>query len=143
MTQGIHPFAARSKFVEPAPAPSMPVPMSTAQSVLSTPPEQTLRALIPFRIQFSTDTVKPKSLPTFPYVVTRVNFDAIIYTARIMATDLESAIAFLGVYWPDADAQEAEEGVNHFHDTDTKLFSRQFGAVQASPPKRWWHLFRH
>lgn len=105
-------------------------------------PAITTRPSISYRIQFTSDVVKPRTLPPFAYVVTRVNFDSIVYTAVLQSSDLDMALLSIRSYWPNAQPHEAEEGINYFHDADTNLVSKQFGAITAKPPARWWEIHR-
>lgn len=95
----------------------------------------------PFRIQFTSDVVKPKALPPFPYIATKVDFDGVVYTARVMASDLDAAVRTIRAYWPMAEPFEAQEGVNSLSDGDTIYTARQFGSVEAQPKRKWYNFF--
>lgn len=105
------------------------------------PPESNDDPVTPYRVQFSTETIKPRGLPDFPYVATKLTFDSVIYTAVIRAASLQAALESLSRYWPDAQPREAQENVNSFAAGDTGVSSNILGAQRVEPRKSRWFSF--
>lgn len=55
-----------------------------------------------YHARFSTRTVGPTRLPTFPYTCVQVGFDFLIYVAVMPAESLDAAVDTVNTYWPDA-----------------------------------------
>lgn len=86
-----------------------------------------INALIPFRVRFSTGSVKPKALPEFAYIVSHITFDAIYYEAVVNAHNLAGAIAEVKRYWTDA-ITEVAVGYNKTLPDQRQIQVEQFGA---------------
>jgi hypothetical protein len=100
-------------------------------------------AVAPFRIQFTTGTVKPTRLPEFAYVSTRLFFDSIMYTAFVWDADVRGALIRIKDAWPDASPQYVQKGVQHFDQHDTQIHSVMFGAYDKKyTPFHWFGLRR-
>lgn len=101
-------------------------------------PQPQPQELYSYRVKFSVERVKPKSLPEFAYVTSEVRFDSVVFTAVLQGTSLDDALARIKAQWPDAQPREAQEGVWAFHPNDNHLASVQFGATRVDPPTPWY-----
>ena len=113
---------------------TQPVPMSPLAQVFL---ENKVGPQNAYRIQFSTPVVGPKELPDFPYVTSKIEFAAVVYTAVVHAESLQQASTRVWAYWPKAVLLEAEEGVSAFRTEDTHLTSHQFGSVRVVTKDTW------
>lgn len=109
-----------------------------AKFVADAVPQSHPQELYSYRVKFSVERVKPKSLPEFAYVTSEVRFDSVVFTAILQGTSLDDALARIKAQWPDAQPREAQEGVRAFHQNDNHLASVQFGATRVEEPVPWY-----
>lgn len=102
-------------------------------AVVATAPDREKRFF--YRIQFAVDRIKPKDIPPFPYVTSKVFFDCLVYTAIVQGSSLADVVAQVRRYWPDAQPRLAEENRGSFDAEDSCLASMRFGSVTI-PNKR-------
>lgn len=95
-----------------------------------------------YRIQFAVNTVKPKTLPPFTYVTSKVFFDCLLYTAIVEAAGLDAAITLIRKHWPDAQPRLAEENRSSFDAEDSSLPSVRFGAVHIPAKRSLFSVFK-
>lgn len=90
-----------------------------------------------YQIRFETQTVGPKTLPTFAYVCTTIYYDHIVYTAVVKAASVDDAVSRVAAAWPDARIHKVVEGRGSFtqEDKDTHATTTVFGVMTETRPK--------
>lgn len=97
----------------------------------------------PYRVQFTTKTIRPSRLPCFAYVVSQVTYDAIVYTAIVYARNMNQTVQMIKEFWPGAEVNELVENTSTFLQEDTNVRSVMFGARIASQRLSFFDRFRY
>jgi hypothetical protein len=97
--------------------------------------------VMPYRVQFATGTIRPKFLPEFAYLSTKLDFEHIVYTAIVRGTSMSDVIRQITDAWPDAVCRLAEQGVAAFQDEDKHVGCVMYGAYIERTSLSTWQKF--
>jgi hypothetical protein len=99
------------------------------------------QSVLPYRVQFATGTIRPKLLPEFPYMSTKLDFEHIVYTAIVRGTSLNDVVGQIAEAWPDAICRLAEQGVSGFQEDDKHVGCVMYGSyIECTQPSTWKRL---
>lgn len=97
-------------------------------------------------VRFSTGTVAPVSVPTFPYIASAISYEHVTYTALIEASEVSDVSAQIIALWSGASITSITVNHGEFTENDKAIKGHIFGVVRNATPdtrgffaKLWGH----